>query len=305
MTYNEIIIDLNTSELSKATDIITVLDLGGIYTEDYSDLEETEIVRRVGLIDEELLKKDRSRALIHIYVDENKPVNEYAAFIRERFLSENIDSYTIHIKKIDEEDYYTSFKKYYKKKKIKNIVIVPEWEKYTPNANEKILIIDPGMAFGTGTHETTSMCIEAIQQYINTGDTVFDIGTGSGILSIASLLCGAKQATAVDIDKNAVKTAYENAALNSVEKQFNSYILNILTQPAPEEKFNIVIANIVADVIISALPKIKTVVEKIFIASGIITERTEDVLTALSENDFEVAEIKEKNGWSCIIAEVK
>ncbi|PWM44716.1 MAG: 50S ribosomal protein L11 methyltransferase [Clostridiales bacterium] len=301
MTYSEIMIELASTDVQKASDIATMLNLGGMYIEDYSDLMENEIVKQVGIVDEELLQKDKTQAIMHVYIDENTSIEDCIAFIEERFSSENI-KYLISRNKINEEDYSTSWKKYYKPIKIDDIVVVPEWEKYEPKTDEKILVIDPGMAFGTGTHETTSMCIEAIQQYVKNDDEIFDVGTGSGILSITALLCGAKSVTAVDIDQNAIKVAYENAELNNVENKLDAYPLDILTQQAPDKIFNVITANIVADVIIAILPKIKPLLNGFFIASGIITERAEDVKKALSENGLEIVEIKEKKGWNCIIS---
>lgn len=301
MTYSEIKIELASADVQKASDIATMLNFGGIYIEDYSDLMENEMVKQVGLVDEELLQKDKTLAVMHVYIDENMSIEDCLAFLEERFSSEGI-KYSVSREKINEEDYSNSWKKYYKPIKIDGLVVVPQWEEYKPEKDEKILVIDPGMAFGTGTHETTSMCIEAIQQYVKNGDEIFDIGTGSGILSITALLFGAKSATAVDIDKNAVKVAYENAALNGVEKKLDAYPLNILTQQSPEKQFDVITANIVADVIIAILPKIKPLLKGCFIASGIITERAADVKKALAENGFEIVEIKEKKGWNCIIS---
>ena len=131
MTYSEIMIELASTDVQKASDIATMLNLGGMYIEDYSDLMENEIVKQVGIVDEELLQKDKTQAIMHVYIDENTSIEDCIAFIEERFSSENI-KYLISRNKINEEDYSTSWKKYYKPIKIDDIVVVPEWEKYEP-----------------------------------------------------------------------------------------------------------------------------------------------------------------------------
>ena len=164
------------------------------------------------------------------------------------------------------------------------------------------------MAFGTGTHETTSMCIEALQDIVFEGDEVLDIGCGSGILSVTALLCGANRADATDIDRNAVNVAYENAELNGVKDRLHATEDNILSAESPirtaGKKYNVVIANIVADVIIEICGFVKTLIKPYgcFVASGIISERLDDVVKAMNDNGLCVAAIHEKRGWNCIIA---
>ncbi len=308
MTYSEIVFTVDSKDKEIASDIVGMLNCGGIYIEDYTDLEDDPTVKQVGIVDEALLEKDKTKVLLHVYADEHTSVEDCIAFVSDRFSSENI-TYEVEIKHVDEEDYANSWKQYYKPIKIGNrVVIVPEWEPYEKADGEITVTLNPGMAFGTGTHETTSMCIEALQDIVFEGDEVLDIGCGSGILSVTALLCGANRADATDIDRNAVNVAYENAELNGVKDRLHATEDNILSAESPirtaGKKYNVVIANIVADVIIEICGFVKTLIKPYgcFVASGIISERLDDVVKAMNDNGLCVAAIHEKRGWNCIIA---
>lgn len=308
MTYSEIVFTVDSKNKEIASDIVGMLNCGGIYIEDYTDLEDDPTVKQVGIVDEVLLEKDKTKVLLHVYADEHTSVEDCIAFVSDRFSSENI-TYEVEIKHVDEEDYANSWKQYYKPIKIGNrVVIVPEWEPYEKADGEITVTLNPGMAFGTGTHETTSMCIEALQDIVFEGDEVLDIGCGSGILSVTALLCGANRADATDIDRNAVNVAYENAELNGVKDRLHATEDNILSAESPirtaGKKYNVVIANIVADVIIEICGFVKTLIKPYgcFVASGIISERLDDVVKAMNDNGLCVAAIHEKRGWNCIIA---
>ena len=308
MTYSEIVFTVDSKDKEIASDIVGMLNCGGIYIEDYTDLEDDPTVKQVGIVDEALLEKDKTKVLLHVYADEHTSVEDCIAFVSDRFSSENI-TYEVEIKHVDEEDYANSWKQYYKPIKIGNrIVIVPEWEPYEKADGEITVTLNPGMAFGTGTHETTSMCIEALQDIVFEGDEVLDIGCGSGILSVTALLCGANRADATDIDRNAVNVAYENAELNGVKDRLHATEDNILSAESPirtaGKKYNVVIANIVADVIIEICGFVKTLIKPYgcFVASGIISERLDDVVKVMNDNGLCVAAIHEKRGWNCIIA---
>lgn len=310
MTYRELIITVDTKDLQTASDIMDMLGLGGLYIEDYTDLMEDETVKQVGLVDEELLNKDKTKALIHLYIDEHNSIEDCLAFISERFTFNNI-AYTYEQKSVDEEDYANSWKKYYKPVHIgEKIVVVPQWEEYEKKENETVLIMNPGMAFGTGTHETTYMCAEALQETVEKDDEILDVGCGSGILSVTALLCGAKHADATDIDMNAVKVAQENAKMNKVDKKLNAFKGDVTDKNGDaaklikDKKYDIVVANIVADVIIKLTPCVNDYLidDGCYIMSGIIAERLHDVTVALKENNFVIKEIREKKGWNCIIA---
>ncbi len=309
MKYNELIIKIPTSREDEATAIISMLDIGGIYIEDYSDMMDCPLVKNFALIDEELLKKDTEYALLHIYFQIQTNMSDVREYLIASF-DANAIPMSIVEQIIAEDDYANSWKQYYKPLLIKNMAIVPEWEEYEKKNDETILKIDPGMAFGTGTHETTSLCIEKIQDFDMNGKKCLDIGCGSGILSITGLLLGAGSVDATDIDPNAVKVTKENASLNSFDGTLNAAVGNILAMDDGArtlingKKYDFIFANIVADVIIRLTDFIKDFMDDngVFIMSGIITERRDDVMSALIKNGLKVTDEKEKGGWLCISA---
>ncbi|MBO4392360.1 MAG: 50S ribosomal protein L11 methyltransferase [Clostridia bacterium] len=303
MVYTEIRLTVPSLFGETACAIASMLDIGGLYLEDYSDMLDCEIVKNVGIIDEELLKKDTETAVLHIYLPEHITIPAAVEFLRERFAAEKID-FKCEIGSVDEKDYAESWKQYYKPLHIgEKIVIVPQWEKYEKQEGELVVTLDPGMAFGTGSHETTSLCVETLQETVKTGDRVLDVGCGSGILSITSLVLGAASVTAFDIDSNAVKVTKENASLNVFTGVLDAKTANILEnrQPVEGKKYNVIVANIVADIIIRLCSFIgENLAENgVLITSGIITERRDDVLAAFAANGFTVINEKEKRGWLC------
>ena len=229
----------------------------GIYIEDYSDLEaKAEEIAHIDLIDEELINKDRTEALIHIYISECDNAAEALAFLKERLTAENIP-FSCGAEGVNDADWSENWKKYFHATEIGDkLAIVPSWEEYDNKENRKILHIDPGAAFGTGTHATTSLCLSMLENYVAEGSKMLDIGCGSGILSIASVLLGAETAVGVDIDAQSVKTAKENAELNNVSGK-TEYIVGDLADKI-NGKYNVVCANIVADVVIRLLGDVRT-----------------------------------------------
>jgi ribosomal protein L11 methyltransferase len=197
---------------------------------------------------------------------------------------------------IREEDWAENWKKYYHAAKIgERLVICPAWERYEPqSADEVVVTLEPGMAFGTGTHETTRLCMRLLEQCGPQGKAVLDLGCGSGILAISALLLGAKSALGVDIDETAVRVAKENAALNGVACEFRRGGI-----PGIDGKFGIVFANIVADVIIGHISIIAEYLDKggVFIASGIIDTREADVLAAIESAGLRVIKRETDGGW--------
>lgn len=214
----------------------------------------------------------------------------------------DIGSGKIEIKEIDQIDWETSWKQYFKPVHITDrIVVKPQWEEYLPQEDELIIHIDPGMAFGTGTHETTSMCIKAIEKNLEPGYSILDIGTGSGILSIAAVLLGAKEATGVDLDPVAVEVANENIEINGLSDKITILHRDLLT--LIEGQFDIVVANIIADAILILLDSdVKSFVKDngLFICSGIIQEKEDLVVEKLKGKGFEIKEINRDGEWVCI-----
>ena len=286
-SWTEIKISVDAKDIDRASDIANVVVPYGIYIEDYTNLEqEVEDIAHIDLIDEDLLAKDRNKAFVHIYLEPDVSPSEAVAFLSERYNAEGI-KHSIELLDCLEEDWRNNWKKYFKPFPVgEKIMIKPSWEELTEETDKVILKIDPGHIFGTGTHETTQLCMELIEKYVKKDDMVLDIGCGSGILSIASLLLEAKEADAVDIDPNAIAIAYENSDRNDIPREkYHVCAGNILEDAALHEKYSgkkydMVEANIVADIIIALTKQVPDYIKDggIFLSSGIITERKEDVL---------------------------
>ena len=298
MDWTEIKITVNADEVDKAGDIASMVIPYGIYIEDYRTLEqEAWEIARIDLIDEDLLAKDRSKGIVHVYVSPEENPAEAVSFLKERYDAEGI------VCEIDEvlcknADWENNWKKYFKPMPVgERLLIRPIWEDEYEAGNRAVLHLEPGLAFGSGTHDTTRLCLETLEKYAYPGKTVLDV------LSVASLLLGADSAVGVDIDALAVKTAKENGITNGFdEPKFT--VLKGSTTDKVTGKFDIIAANIVADIIIGLCKNVKDFMnpDAIFITSGIIVPREEDVLAAFAENGLEVIARHESGGWLCFEA---
>ena len=206
---------------------------------------------------------------------------------------------------IKEEDWSNNWKKYFHTMEIgETLIVKPFWEE-APKTDKKVFEINPGLSFGTGSHHTTRLCLEDIENTVKAGDKVLDLGCGSGILSVVSLMYGAESAVAIDIDPNSMDTAYDNLTRNHLPKDKYSVIIgNILSdeelqEKILEEKYDLILANIVADVIIASLPLVKKAIKSdgIFITSGIISDRAVEVMEAIKENGFDIISEKRSADW--------
>lgn len=303
--WTEIKIAVNADDIDKASDIANVVVPYGIYIEDYRSLEqEVEEIAHIDLIDEDLLKKDRNKAFVHIYLEPDVQPSEAVAFLSERYNAEGIE-HSIELLDCAEEDWRNNWKKYFNPIPVgEKLLIRPSWRDDYDAGSRKLLSIDPGLAFGTGGHETTRLCLEMCEKYLKDGDSVLDVGCGSGILGIATLLLGAKDAVGVDIDEVAVRTAKENAAINGVGDRFTA-ICGSFTDKV-EGKYDIVLANIVADAIMFLSEGVKDFMkdDAVYVMSGIIDTRAEEVKMSVSRH-FDIIEEHLENGWACFAAKAK
>ena len=302
MNWNEITVIVSTAEAETAVAIANMTVPYGVYIEDYSDLEQGALeIAHIDLIDEELVKKDRNIAKIHLYIPEEENLTESIAFLEERFSCEKI-SFKIECEKVSDIDWNENWKKFFVPTDIgEKLVIVPSWEKYDNTENRKILSIDPGAAFGTGTHATTSLCLELLEKYVDADTKMLDVGCGSGILAVAATLLGAKEALGVDIDSVAVKVAKENAQINNVTGKV-TFEVGDLTKTV-KGKYNVICANIVADAIIMLSKDIKQFFceDAVYIVSGIIDIRAKEVKTALLGYGLTIIEEKKKDNWYAFV----
>ena len=282
MEWTDISITVAKRDADTAEAIATMVANGGIYIEDYSDLEQQAWqIAHVDLIEQELLDKPRDVVIVHMYLAPDENPAEVLPLFEERLKSSGID-YQLNTTGVEQEDWQNGWKKFYDTDRIK-------------------IVMDPDMAFGTGTHETTSLCLETLDSLVKGGERVLDIGTGSGILAIAALKLGAEVAEGVDIDPMCVRTAGENAQRNGVADKFTVLVGDLSDQASGE--YNIITANIVAAAILSLAPHVPVLMAPgaRFIASGIIDERRDEVLTGLKAAGLTPIEVKEKRGWVCII----
>ncbi len=298
MNWTEISIRVNKSDTETASAIANMVVPYGIYVEDYSDLEVAAVeIAHIDLIDEDLLKKDRNSVIIHIYISCEENAEESVAYLTERFAAVGIAA-EIESIGVDDADWSENWKKYFKAFPVGNrLAVCPSWEEYNNEDGRVVLRIDPGAAFGTGSHATTSMCLELLDKYIAAGDTVLDIGCGSGILAITGVLLGADSAVGVDIDAQSVKVSKENAEINGITNK-TEFICGDLTEKV-NGKFNVVCANIVADIIIKLTPGVDAFMNDgaIFMCSGIIDLRADEVRKALIDNGFDIIEEVVKDNW--------
>lgn len=303
--WTEIKISVNAKDIDKASDIANVVVPYGIYIEDYRTLEqEVEDIAHIDLIDEDLLAKDRSKAFVHIYLEPDVQPSEATAFLSERYSAEGIE-HSIELLDCAEEDWRNNWKKYFNPIEVgQSLLIRPSWRDDYDAGNRKVLNIDPGLAFGTGGHETTRLCLEMCEKYLKAGDDVLDVGCGSGILGIATLLLGANKSVGVDIDETAVRTAVENAEINGVADKFTA-ICGSFTDKV-QGKYDIVLANIVADAIMFLSEGVRDFMkdDAVYIMSGIIDTRADEVKASVSRH-FEIIEEHLDNGWACFAAKIR
>lgn len=312
MDWIEIQIETIHEMVDLVADILYDAGVNGVIIEDPADIrlvierqDETE------LIDPALVNNCPDKVTVKGYLSADENLHDRLEMVRERLEElamkcECCGSLKLTTGEVSEEDWAESWKKYYKPIKIgKNIVIKPSWEDYNARGGDVVIEIDPGMAFGTGTHETTALCIQLLEKYSMSGIRVIDIGSGSGILSIVSAKLGVTQVEAYDIHNNVVEIAKKNVRLNGMEHIVRVQKGDLFEKV--EGKADLIVANIIADVIIKMSQTVKEHLNPggIFISSGIIKDRSDEVKEALKENDMKIIEELVLNEWVALVAKMK
>ncbi len=292
-----------TVPLCELDSLVAVMSMINNYLqiEDYSDID---LKTCYGdLIDESILNADKTIASVSVYLAGKDGVQDTVAYLRERLAATGLHG-TLEISGVNEEDWANSWKEYYKPIHIgQRIVIVPAWERYEQAEGEIVVRMDPGMAFGTGSHETTRLVIGLLEAYVKGGERVLDVGCGSGILAICASKLGAKLCRAYDIDPVAVKVARDNI-MESGQGNITCDQSDLLRGvDLSDGGYDVICANIVADIIIRMTPDVGAYLNEggVILASGIISERADDVVACFEEHGFRIIERAEDNDWCALV----
>ena len=294
-SWTKVTVTGNTRDLDGITSVMSMLD-NGLMIEDYSDFSLNGMYGE--LVDETILNADKNTVKVSLFVPEERSPIEYKEFLETRFPELGIEV-TIDLEGMNEDDWAESWKQYYKPVPLGRITIVPAWEKYEAKEGEIIVRMDPGMAFGTGTHETTRLVINLMQDEIKGGERLLDVGTGSGILSICASKLGAGWCNAYDIDPVAVKVARDNVESDGCTNITVGVSDLLKGVDLSGGKYDFCVANIVSDIIIRMLPDIKGYLKDgaPLILSGIIGERADEVRNAVLTQGFTVEKEIRENDW--------
>lgn len=309
MKWYEIRINTTDEASDAVSEMLTSMGAGGVAIKDPFDIrKEIEKPNTLDYADEDFLEALGEDVIISAYFQNRLDINDLLKQINDglknisQFLDigKGLEGYG----EVDDEDWSTAWKKYYKPFKLTNrIVIKPTWEEYKAEEQDIIIQMDPGMAFGTGTHETTQMCSILLDKYISDGSEVLDVGCGTGILSIIASKLGAKKVEAIDIDEVAVRVAKENIEINGESLKIKAFKAILSDLQAGEQKYDIIVANIIANVIIDLSSLIPYYLKKnsLFVTSGIIKERKQDVIDACKKNGMSCIDNLEMGEWVAMV----
>lgn len=297
--WTKLTVEGKTKDLDCITAVMSMLD-NGLMIEDFSDFSFNGMYGE--LVDESILNADREQVKVSLFVPEEKNLAEYRAYLEARLPALGIEA-NIVTEGMNEDDWSESWKQYYKPIPLGRVTIVPAWESYEAKDGEVIIRMDPGMAFGTGTHETTRLVMRIMQDELKGGERVLDVGTGSGILSICASKLGAKSCNAYDIDPVAVKVARENAESDGCTNITVGVSDLLLGVDLSEGKYDFCVANIVADIIVRMLPDIGSYLADgaPLILSGIICDRVDQVRTELDRLGFRIERTEQENDWVAML----
>ena len=303
MKYLQIDIETNKEDIEPLTGFLLTRGITDTVIEDPDDLEnllnKKEEYEWDYVSPEVMDLKDKTpKVTFYLGDGEEENAEELVKAIKEKF-----PQVSVRVTAEDDSQWKDKWKEFFKPARITDCQVVkPRWETYQAALGEKVIEIDPGMAFGTGTHETTSLCLKMIEKYMNTGDKVLDVGCGSGILSIGAALLGASEVLAVDIDPEAVKVSGENVALNNCQEKVSVQYGNLVD--GIDFKANIVAANLMADLVMTLSSHVARhmTADGTYISSGILIEKEEQVAKVISDCGFVIKEIMEDGMWCAIAA---
>lgn len=309
MEWIELIIHTTTEGSEVVSNILTDLGCGGTMVEDRADIPDPDKPHGYWeIIDPKLIESMPEDVLVHGWFMPDATFPAVLSDIRQRLdvlraSNPECGPLLLDTKQVQDKEWNDVWKKYYKPFYAgKHIVIRPSWEPFTPLPGDKVIDLDPGMAFGSGTHETTGMCISLLEEIITGHESVIDVGTGSGILAIAAALCGADHVLAIDIDPDAVRVAGENIALNHVDDRVSVRQGDLLRQV--DAVCDICVANIISDIIISFAAPLKSHIrpEGLFLCSGIVRQRAQEVRDALEKAGYSVLKEEHRGEWVAFLS---
>ena len=311
MNWIELTVHTTTQGAEVVSDALMLSGATGTMVEDRADIPDPDTPNGYWeIIDPKLIDSLPEDVQVHAWFEPDATFQERLQALRSqldmnRRLAPDIDLGTLQIDTVNvkDEDWSEVWKQFYKPFRAgRSLVVKPTWEPYNPQPGDRVIEIDPGMAFGSGTHETTGMCLELLEEAVHGGERVIDVGTGSGILAIGAALLGAKDVLAIDIDPTAVKVARENVAHNHLEQTVTTVEGNLLEKV--DAQCEVCVANIIADVIcMFAAPLNDHIVPGgLFICSGIIKEREQEVTEALLAAHYTILDIRRKGEWVAMIS---
>lgn len=320
MNFTEVKLYTTTEGIEPVTAVLMQLGVTGFVIEDAKDFESflTDTQPYWDYIDDDLMKLKECETSITIYLAENSQGAETLTAIKTamaQLKAGNAEGaygrLEIELGNVKEEDWANNWKQFFKPLEVgERFVIKPSWEEYNKGGERMILEIDPSSSFGTGSHHTTQLCLEQLEKQVKQGDNVLDMGCGSGILSVAALMLGAKHVTAVDIDLNSIKITGENMALNNfANDKYTALCGNVISDSELAARlgsgcYDVIAANIVADVIAGMSGLFPRYLKEggVLVCSGIINNRAEEIADLLKQSGLEIVSISEKEDWTAITA---
>ena len=309
MEWIELIVHTTTAGTDRVSEVLMDAGASGTMIEDRSDVPDPAKPHGIWeIIDPKLLESMPEDVLVHAWFEENAALPSLLDGIKGRLAElsssdDDMGTLLLDMRSVNDQIWTDVWKKYFKPFHAgTHLVVKPTWEPYDPGPEDKIIEIDPGMAFGSGTHETTGMCLSLLEEVITGGEEVIDVGTGSGILAIGAALLGAGHVLAVDIDPDAVRVAEENVRHNHVETSVSVQQGDLLKRVSAE--CDICVANIISDVIIAFAAPLMSHIRPggLFICSGIVSMRSDEVQQALTDAGYEILRKETRGEWTAFLS---